>query len=61
MMETLVIRRPGDVLDHVALDELAFSPGAETEGGRSDAVDVAQAAYGRLVDHGDGVGGEELP
>src|SRR5512137_1668970 len=49
-----------DVGDGVALDELALAASRRSEGGGGDAVDVAQAPEGGLVDHGDSIGGEEV-
>src|SRR6266700_6131619 len=46
--------------DSVAFDELALLASGIAEGGAGEAVGVAHAAEGRLVDHGDSVGGEEL-
>jgi hypothetical protein len=46
--------------DDIALDELAFSPGGLAQGGRREAIEVPQRAGGGLMEHGDGVAGEEL-
>ena len=43
--------------DRVALDEFALAACGLAQGGGGHAVDVAEAAEGGLVDHGDGVGG----
>jgi hypothetical protein len=49
-----------DAGDGVALDELALLAGGVAKGGVGEAVGVAHGAKGGLVDHGDGVGSEEL-
>jgi hypothetical protein len=49
-----------DAAEDIALDELALSPGGLAQGGRGEAVEVPQGAAGGLVEHGDGVAGEDL-
>ena len=46
--------------DGVAFDELAFSACGFAESGGGEAVGVAHAAEGSLVEHGDGVGRKDL-
>jgi hypothetical protein len=46
--------------DELAVDNADLMPGAELEGVGGDAVDLAEATLGLLVNEGDGVGGEEL-
>jgi len=46
--------------DELAVDRAELAARGELEGVGGDAVDVAQAALGVLVDERDGVGGEDL-
>ena len=58
--ESVVAVEGDDAGDGVTFDELALASGGFAEGGGGDSVDVAKGAEGGLVDHGGGVGGEEV-
>src|SRR5690242_4079702 len=49
-----------DAGEGFALDELLLTASGFAEGGGGEAVDLAQATEGGLVDHGDSVGGEDV-
>ena len=50
-----------DACDGVALDGLLFSPRSRAYAVGRESVGVAEAACGGLMEHGDGVCGEQLP
>src|SRR5215213_9646520 len=49
-----------DACEDVAFDELLFASCGLAEGGSGEAVDLAQAGAGALVEEAEGVGSEEL-
>src|SRR5580692_8763053 len=49
-----------EAVDGVALDGLALAAGSGPQACSRDAIDVAEAATGRLVEHGDRFGREDL-